>query len=73
MNIKTNKQDTFYKMLTYAGISSIQARYTASKLETKLTSIDSIVKKGNSFIVNNQYKITPLAVDCPATIIELIH
>ena len=73
MNIKTNKKDTFYKMLMSAGISSIQARYTASKLETKVNSIDSIVKKGNSFIVNNQYKITPLAVDCPAIIIELIH
>jgi len=72
MNIKTNKQDTFYKLLYSAGISSIQARYTAYRLETKLTSIDSIVKKGNSFIVNNQYKITPLAVDCPATVIEPI-
>jgi len=72
MNIKTNKQDTFYKLLYSAGIPSIQSRYIAFKLETKLDSIDSIVKKGNSFIVNNQYKITPLAVDCPATNIELI-
>lgn len=27
------------------GISTIQARYTASKLETKINSFDSIVKK----------------------------
>jgi len=72
MNIKANKQDTFYKVLTSAGVSSIQARYTASKLETKINSIDSIVKKDNSYIINDLYKITPLAVDCPATIIELI-
>lgn len=70
MNIK---KDTFYKMLMSAGISSIQARYTSSKLEPKINSIDTIVKKDNSYIVNDLYKITPLAVDCPATIIELIH
>ena len=72
MNIKTNKQDTFYKLLNSAGISPIQSRYTAFKLEVKLDSIDSIMKEGNSFIINNQYKITPFAVDCPATVIELI-
>lgn len=55
------------------GISTIQARYTASKLETKINSFDSIVKKDNSYIGNNQYKTTPLAVDCPATLIELIY
>jgi len=73
MNIKTNKKDTFYNSLMSAGISSIQARYTASKLETKVNSIDSIEKKGNSYIVNDLYRITPLAVDCPATNIELLH
>ena len=73
MKIKDNKQDTFYKMLYSYGMPSIQAKFTASKLENKLDSIDSVVKKGNSFIVNNLYKITPLAVDCPATVIELIH
>ncbi len=73
MNINSNKQDTFYNLLNSAGISPIQSRYVAYKLETKLNSIDTIVKKGNSFIVNNLFKITPLPIDIPATIIKLIH
>ncbi len=73
MRVKTDKQDTFYKILKSVGIPSIQSRYVAYKLETKLKSIDTIVKKDNSFIVNNLYKITPLSIDLPATVIELIH
>ena len=73
MKIKTNKQDTFYKLLYSAGISSIQSRYVAYKLETKLNSIDTIVKIGNSFIVNNLYRITPLSFAIPPTNIDLIR
>ena len=69
-------QDIFYMQILNAGMTPIQARYIAYKLEkSEEQNINSIDRKGKYFIIDctkRIYKVTPLNLDIPATPIEII-